>query len=294
MVSSQTLVDMLVLISHAAAKPSPRAQLQHAIEGFARVIGADVATISDVRVGPQVPGGIALVEFLECGTWTHEQRQLYLDYLAGDHATDPLLRVFGQRLTEAGPDVEAIVLDRRDGVIDAEWYGCEHWRVVREPIGLDHCFYMAVRAPQAQATPDAPGRWLGSGLHRRRGREPFTPEHALLAGAFVRGVAPLFERLAAEPMGSALFLAQLSPRERDLVFLLIDGHAPKEIASRWGLQTATVHTYVKRLCQKAGVAGRAQLTAKCNAMGIRSATHAAPNVEVESKDEISPPDPLIR
>jgi DNA-binding CsgD family transcriptional regulator len=51
----------------------------------------------------------------------------------------------------------------------------------------------------------------------------------------------------------------LSERERQLVMLLGEGHANKEIAARMGLQTGTVKVYCSRLFKRLGISNRVEL-----------------------------------
>lgn len=52
---------------------------------------------------------------------------------------------------------------------------------------------------------------------------------------------------------------QLTPREQEVVALLCDGLADKEVAAKLGIGCVTVRTYVARACEKLGAANRTQL-----------------------------------
>ena len=54
----------------------------------------------------------------------------------------------------------------------------------------------------------------------------------------------------------------LSPREREVLDVLLRGHSEKLAADRLGLSSHTVHQYVKRLFRAFGVSSRAELMAE--------------------------------
>jgi DNA-binding NarL/FixJ family response regulator len=63
---------------------------------------------------------------------------------------------------------------------------------------------------------------------------------------------------------------KLTPREREVIDLLIDGRANREIATTLGVETKTVKSHVGRLLQKFGVANRVALTVRAIEMQIDS------------------------
>lgn len=69
-------------------------------------------------------------------------------------------------------------------------------------------------------------------------------------------------RRASEDVGETLARAPLTPRERDVVSLLVSGASTRDIAARTGLTVATVNTYLKRIFSKLGVHSRVELVAR--------------------------------
>ncbi len=65
-----------------------------------------------------------------------------------------------------------------------------------------------------------------------------------------------------EEMNEALSRAPLTPRERDVVGLLMSGASTRQIASETHLTVGTVHTYLKRIYPKLGVRSRVELVAR--------------------------------
>ena len=88
------------------------------------------------------------------------------------------------------------------------------------------------------------------------------------------------DRLVADPglgdhggrVDDALSRAPLTPRERDVVRLLMAGAATRSIAEQTGLTVATVNTYLKRIFSKLGVHSRVELMAQmAGTVGARKA-----------------------
>ncbi len=65
-----------------------------------------------------------------------------------------------------------------------------------------------------------------------------------------------------EEVNEALHKAPLTPRERDVVALLMSGASTRQIASETHLTVGTVHTYLKRIYPKLGVRSRVELVAR--------------------------------
>lgn len=72
---------------------------------------------------------------------------------------------------------------------------------------------------------------------------------------------------AREPIANMLARSPLTPRERDVVALLLCGSTTKKIAASTGLTIATVHTYLKRIYPKLGVHSRVELVARMAGTG---------------------------
>ena len=53
---------------------------------------------------------------------------------------------------------------------------------------------------------------------------------------------------------------QLTPREADVLRLLLDGHGNREIAKTLGIDSGTVKTHLTRIMRKAGVVNRVELS----------------------------------
>jgi len=62
--------------------------------------------------------------------------------------------------------------------------------------------------------------------------------------------------------------AHLSPRERDILRLIVDGYSNAEIAAQLGCAPATIHTHVIRLFRKLGVNDRVTAAVRALRAGI--------------------------
>lgn len=69
-------------------------------------------------------------------------------------------------------------------------------------------------------------------------------------------------RRPGEAVEQTLRRAPLTPRERDVVSLLVAGSSTRDIASETGLTVSTVNTYLKRIFSKLGVHSRVELIAR--------------------------------
>lgn len=69
-------------------------------------------------------------------------------------------------------------------------------------------------------------------------------------------------------------LAELTPRERDVAVLVMEGFRNAEIGARLNLSEHTVRNYIMRIYDKLGVSNRVQLTRQC-AGAIRAHTGVA-------------------
>ena len=69
-------------------------------------------------------------------------------------------------------------------------------------------------------------------------------------------------RRPGEAVEQTLRRAPLTPRERDVVSLLVAGSSTRDIAAETGLTVSTVNTYLKRIFSKLGVHSRVELIAR--------------------------------
>jgi DNA-binding NarL/FixJ family response regulator len=86
-----------------------------------------------------------------------------------------------------------------------------------------------------------------------------------------RGEAPITPRAAAELLADRRARpddVELTPREREVLLLVIQGHANKQIARRMGISEKTVKGHLTNLFQRIGVADRTQAALWAERTGI--------------------------
>jgi DNA-binding CsgD family transcriptional regulator len=89
-----------------------------------------------------------------------------------------------------------------------------------------------------------------------------------------------------EDVSEALHKAPLTPRERDVVALLMSGASTRQIASETHLTVGTVHTYLKRIYPKLGVRSRVELVARMIGTDGMILSHEPPRPEPDPGPEI--------
>jgi DNA-binding NarL/FixJ family response regulator len=101
--------------------------------------------------------------------------------------------------------------------------------------------------------PVMPGKLLAAIHEIRAGGVPMSP-------GIAREVVAFFRREPAAPAsGATVDDARLGPREQQVLKLLVDGLAYKEIAGELGITTNTVGTYVRRIYEKLHVRSRREI-----------------------------------
>jgi len=93
---------------------------------------------------------------------------------------------------------------------------------------------------------------------------------ALLAPAVTRSVVEEFARRPARTASPPAALADLTPREQDVLALLVRGLSNPEICNELVISEATAKTHVARILQKLGVRDRVQAVIFAYETGIVS------------------------
>ena len=190
---------------------------------------------------------------------------------------EPDLEVVGEAF-DGGQAVEAaarlrpdlVLMDIRMPVLD----GIEATRqiVTAQPqtrvlilttFGLDNYVYDSLRAGASGfMLKDAPPEEIvGAVRIVARGE-------ALLAPAVTRAVIEEFARLPAQRAVASESLAQLTPRERDVLGLLVRGLSNSEICRELVISDATAKTHVTRILGKLGLRDRVQVVIHAYESGL--------------------------
>ena len=110
------------------------------------------------------------------------------------------------------------------------------------------------------AYPFGPGAYSLACYCRRLGSAPYTGRDREILHSVFQHVTWLHVSTSEEVDTSPLAL--LSKRERQVLELLLEGHARKEVATRLNLSAHTVADYLKIIHKKLDVSSRAELLSK--------------------------------
>jgi DNA-binding CsgD family transcriptional regulator len=97
---------------------------------------------------------------------------------------------------------------------------------------------------------------------RRASRPPFTEREKWLVQIVCEEIPWLHESPRALPAPEPAPEAQLSPRQRETLHLLLAGFSRQEVSRRMGISPHTVHDYVKNLYRHFGQHSRASLVTR--------------------------------
>lgn len=256
-------IDLIRAVGYAALVHEPRRRVIVALNPLCRTISCDMISAAQSHIDPAT-GATHFEEMILCGELPEQRKDEVIAYLGVDHSSDLFYAAFGRATAEAvaaDPTIDAVVFRRQDLVSDKDWYPSEHYRTTRTSIGVDAAIYAGLPTRQR-------GVWVGAGFHRRQGQPQFSEADREVVRVFLLGARPLFEAFHGAGKASGPFLATLAPRQRELVYALVQGFTAKEIASRMGLSVHSVNTYCNRLFRQLGISGRGELIRLCQERGV--------------------------
>jgi len=234
---------------------SPQAALDYCLHALSRQVGAVNATWvgafreenweqsrpSDPLLGWQ-PRTCVTLHPTDAWRRAHEVAMDAVRHSYMDPHTVALANRFGQNRCHL----------REELVSDREWKQDRIYREVLTPLGIDH------RLMCASATAARAESYLI--FDRENGRGFGTRERDLLT-FFLRGSALLHRELL-QAYGLLGASQPLSPREREVLRLLLTGASEREMAQALRLTPATTHQYVVAVLRKFGAHSRAELMAQ--------------------------------
>jgi DNA-binding CsgD family transcriptional regulator len=260
------LHNILSLLSRLAVSNDPvAARKRQLAEGLAHLIAADVWIWMHGRthLPKPSPGGSMLD-----GGWKDErQKTSLLSALADDDWHNLRLGRLSESLDGrkeaplAPPPSSAVrprahfTRTRRELLSDDEWYGSAHCIARQTPAGLDD-FVLS-------AYPLDGGAWSTLAFWRSRGALPFgnRDRHVVhLVASEIDGLHRLEDDATTVPPGPDP--GHLSPRQHQVLQLLLAGDANKQIARKLRISQHTVSDYVKALHARFRVHSRSQLLAR--------------------------------
>jgi DNA-binding CsgD family transcriptional regulator len=121
-----------------------------------------------------------------------------------------------------------------------------------EPIGYADCIV------SMWASTETLGIFLV--MHRRDTDPHFSERDCRLGSLMLRATAPIVDREVFRRHTSAE-LEQLTPREREVLLLLLAGESEKEIAANLHRSIHTIHPFVRQLYRQFNVSSRGELMA---------------------------------
>ncbi len=145
-----------------------------------------------------------------------------------------------------------VTLQRDDIWHDKDWYRSKTFNNVHRVCGIDDYVISIRRVPRL-------GHFTSLFVHRSVGAPPFSKRDVDLVNLLHAEVGEMIgaELAAAAEPG----LRKLPPRQREVLDLLLDGDAEKQIAATLGISRATVHEYVTALYRHFEVSSRGELLA---------------------------------
>lgn len=165
----------------------------------------------------------------------------------GEFRKDPLVDI------SASIARERVVHRRCELVADAEWYRTAIHVEVADPCRIGDALVGFFRHGDASVA-------TGFALHRETGDSLFTDDDRRTLGLFVEEMHRLHTlgRLRMSPQDGP----HLSPRQREILDLLLNGKLVKEAAHALGLAPSTALGYVKDIYRRLGVRSHAELLSK--------------------------------
>ena len=214
------------------------------VEGLCRLVNADVWAWGHLRFDGQFRP--AYFSYLDGGWDSEAQRAVAM---SAEHS--PQVKAIEDQLVRAA-SVQHVTRTRGQFVDDTTWYASELYHRFRRPADLDDCLFSYY--------PIGDGVLSGVGLHRRLGKPPFDDRERCIVHLVI-GQIDWLHRANTDIPGAEQVTA-LSPRERQVLLLLLGGDSRKQIALKLGISEHTVTDYIKALHRRFDVSSRGELLAK--------------------------------
>jgi DNA-binding CsgD family transcriptional regulator len=223
---------------------APDLQRQFTLDSLCRILNCKVGvcyTWGDCLVGGNTP----CTQFSHVGL-NDEGLVLFQKYLHSGEPRDPVIDVLHAMKGRV------ITMTRRDAVADEDWFASEHFKKVRQRLGIGPSLYVKIHAPLVDRTTIVM-------LSRGPDAEPFSEHDAYLTDLCLSEMAWPFsgDTTATDPR-----IETLQPRLKKVMDLLLQGDSEKQVAFKLKLSPHTVHEYVKDLYSELGVNSRGELLAQ--------------------------------
>lgn len=185
---------------------------------------------------------------LDGGYASEEQKALVLECMTSAEGT----RMVSDPLAAEIRRVGHLTRTRDDLVADDVWYGSEVYRTFRAPSGLDDMILSVY--PLSEDSISA------IGLHRRVEAGPFRDRERCIAHLVTSEIDWLHR--AGTDVPAAEGRGTLTPRQNQILLLLLAGDSPKQIARKLRLSVHTVNDHMKVLHRHFNASSRGELLSR--------------------------------
>jgi DNA-binding CsgD family transcriptional regulator len=250
-------IEAMIRILSRAGDPTVEIPLfdrkRSIMEDIAHLIGAEVWIWMTGRANPHLPGDAMAVSVVD-GGWRDERERAELFRII---IHPELQSVTSGPLDRAVRESRPITQSRDQLASSQTWestYTSGLWRAA----GFDH-FFISVY-------PIGDGEYSAAGFHRRLGKPAFSDRDLTIVHIMFQQIDWLHRQ--GSNVAASDKVIDLSPRERQVMLLLLGGDSRKQVAAKLQLSEHTVADYLKEIYRKLGVSSRAELLAKFIPAGI--------------------------
>lgn len=212
-----------------------------------RLIEADVWLWFTGAVNQELNGDSMVTSFVDGGFKDEQERAEFFRVIIHPD----LAPVVTKPLAEAMAAKKTMTCRRDQLLSDEYWYGSLNEEIWNQ---LGFCDFIISAFPVGEIS------YSALGFHRRVDRRRFTDVDTNLVGILSHCLAWLHQ--AVPPPAATSNVLELSPRERQVLMLLLDGDSRKQVASKLGISDHTVSDYMKAVYAKFSVNSRAELLSK--------------------------------
>lgn len=246
-----TDVESMIRILATAADPlieMPAADRKRAImEQVAALLGADVWIWLTAKQNLQKAGDAMAISMVD-GGWADERERAEVFRVIIHPELQPTVTA---PMHHAVLENRSLTYSRRELMSDDDWNSSRTGQIWRTT-GFDH-FVLSVY-------PVGEGLHSGIGFHRRLGKPAFTERDQTVVHVMFQQIDWLHRHGSSVPASEKV--VELSPRERQVMLLLLGGVTRKQVAAALKLSEHTVADYLKVIYRKLGVCNRTELLAK--------------------------------
>lgn len=243
----ETLIRLLATVADPTVEMALADRKRQVLEGIGRLIDADAWVWYVSYLNPHLRGDVMPINAID-GGWRNEHERIEA---MGVTIHPELQRTVTLQLVDATRQRRPLTLSRDQIIDDRSWLATaagQAWRTA----GFNHFIISAY--PLADDIVSA------IGLFRRHHKPAYTERERTIVHVMFQQIDWLHRQGSDVPAPKTVI--DLSPRERQVMLLLIGGDSRKQVAGKLNLSPHTVADYLKEIYRKLGVSSRAELLAK--------------------------------